>query len=61
MMKTLVNITHETTLYDVFSEFMPYVKKVVDDNNSSHRVKITLSHASPFRPLLLFDIHFIYT
>ncbi len=39
-------------MYDVFSEFMPYVKKVVDDNNSSHRVKITLSHAS------LFDLSF---
>merc|ERR1719263_1344211 len=32
MMKTLVNITCVKQRYDVFSEFMPYVKKVVDDN-----------------------------
>ena len=51
-MKTLVNITRVKQRYDVFSEFMPYVKKIVDDNNSSNRVKITLSYAS------LFDLSF---
>ena len=56
MMKTLVNITRvkQRYVYDVFIEFICLTLRryVVDDNNSSHRVKITLSHAS------LFDLSF---